>query len=119
MKLRKQRNLDQCSAIVNIIPDHVQIGKLFHRCLLIRDPISYEIIFDVGMVILIPSWLSSILLELDGALIILIDNIIMDILSLFFQKVVGPDHLCQYIVHSDKLGLSWTLSVKFLFLDRT
>ena len=47
-----------------------------------------------------------ILLKIDGDLDIFIDNIVMDMLSILFQEVLGPDHLGQYIVHSNRLGLS-------------
>ena len=47
-----------------------------------------------------------IFLKIDGDLDIFIDNIVMDMLSILFQEVLGPDHLGQYIVHSNRLGLS-------------
>ena len=40
---------------------------------------------------------------------ILVDNIVMDLVSLIFQEVSGPDHLGQDIFKSEKLFLSWTL----------
>ena len=58
---------------------------------------------------------STILLQFDGALIILIDKIFMDIISLFFQEVLGPYYLGQDIIHAENLVLSWNLSVQFLF----
>ena len=39
------------------------------------------------------------------------DNIVTDLVSLLLQEVLGPDHMGQEIVHSDKLGLSWALGV--------
>ena len=48
-------------------------------------------------------------------MIILIYNIVVDLISLLFQEVLGPDHLGQDVVHTDKLGISLTLGVQFLF----
>ena len=61
------------------------------------------------------TWLSAIILQFYGALVILIDNIVMDITPLLFQEVLDSYHLGQDTDHSDKLGLSWYLSVKLLF----
>ena len=97
------------------IPGHVKRGTEFHRCLLLRDPISDEIISDMNVSIRLATWSSFVLLQCYGALAILIVNIFMDLVSLLFQEVLGPDHQGQEIVHSEKVVLSWTLSVKFLF----
>ena len=48
-------------------------------------------------------------------MVILTDNIVTDLISLIFQEVSGPYHLGQYIIHYDKIGLSWTIRVTFLF----
>ena len=45
----------------------------------------------------------------------MIDNIVMDLVSMIFQEVSVPDHLDQEIVHSEKIGLSLTSGVQFLF----
>ena len=61
-----------------LIPDHVQSGTESHICLLIRDTISDEIISDIDV-----SFPLAIL-QLYYALVILIDNIVMDLVSLLF-----------------------------------
>ena len=37
--------------------------------------------------------LSTIIIQLDGDLVILIDNIVTDIASPLYQEILGPDHL--------------------------
>ena len=41
-----------------------------------------------------------------GFLVILIDNIVTDLISLIVQGVLGPDHLGQEIIHYKKIALS-------------
>ena len=48
-------------------------------------------------------------------MVILVDNIVKDLVSLLFKEVWGPDYLGQEIIHFDKLSLSWTIGVQFLF----
>ena len=55
---------------------------------------------------------SAILLQFEGSQIIVIYNIVVNLVSLFFQEVSVSDHLCRDIVHFGKLGLSWSLSVQ-------
>ena len=50
--------------------------------------------------------LSIKITKFDDDLVILIYNIAMDIISLIFKEVSGPDHLGQEIVNYDKLILS-------------
>ena len=50
-----------------------------------------------------------------GTMVIFKDKITTYLVLLLFQEVSGPDHLGQDISHSNKLILSWTLGVKFLF----
>ena len=59
--------------------------------------------------------MSAIIIQFYCALIILIDNIVMDLVYLFFQEVLGIYHLCQDIIHFGKIEASWSLSVQFLF----
>ena len=68
-------------------------------CFLFIYPISGEIIYDIDVASLCSNSLSAILIKFDGTLVILIDNIVVDILSLLFQEVLGTYHLCQDIVH--------------------
>ena len=58
---------------------------------------------------------SAILFQFNCALIILIYRIVMDLASLLFQEELGPDQLCQDIVRSNKIVLSWPLIFKSLF----
>ena len=39
-------------------------------------------------------------------MIILIENIVMNLVSLLFQEELGTDHLCQDISYSNNLGFS-------------
>ena len=48
-------------------------------------------------------------------MVILINSIVMDLVSLIFQEVLGPYHLGQEIIHFKNIGLSWTLGVQDLF----
>ena len=108
----KSRSL-QC--LHEIITNHAQSGTELDSCLLLCDLISDEIVSDIDVVIPLDTWSSEILLQFNGTLIIVIDNIVMYVVSLIFQKVLGPDHLCN-IIYSDNLGLILTLSVKFVLL---
>ena len=65
-----------------------------------------KILSDIYLSCPLATWSSTIILQFDGALVILIDNIVMDLVSIFFQGVTGPDHLGQEIVHSNKISLS-------------
>ena len=104
--ITKTTKLISLQFFCELFPDRVESGIEFHRCFLIRDPICDEIISDNDVAIPLATWLSAILLQFDDTLIILIDNIVMDLISLIFQEVPGQDHLCQYIVYSENLGLS-------------
>ena len=79
--------------------------------LLICDTISDAIIPDIDVANPLDTWSSSIILQFDGTLIILIDNIVMYIVSLTFKEVLVPDHLYQDIYDPYTIGLGWTLSV--------
>ena len=57
------------------------------------------------------TWSSDIILQFDGTMIILIDNIAMYIVSLIFKELLGPYHLCQDTSDTYKIGLGLTLSV--------
>ena len=67
------------------------------------------------MSFILDTWLSTIIFYFDGDLVILVNNIVLDLIYLIFQEVAGLDRLGQYIFHSDKLSLSWTLGVNLLF----
>ena len=67
------------------------------------------------MVSLIANLLSLVILQSDYTLIILIDKFFMDLIPLLFQELSGPYHLLQDIIYSENIGLSWTISVQFLF----
>ena len=60
---------------------------------------------------LLATWSSTILLQFDDTLIILIDNIVMDIVFLLFQRVLVSYNLCQDIIHPENINLIWTISV--------
>ena len=53
---------------------------------------------DIGVVSPLATLLHDIIIQFDVTLIILIDNIVMDLVSLLFQEVLSPYHLCQDIV---------------------
>ena len=113
--ITKKTKLISLQCRCKIIHNHVQSGTEFCRCLLLRYPSSDKIISDIYVFFLLDTWSSYILLQFDGDMVILIDNIGMDLVSILFQELSGPDHLGQYIVHSKNLGLSWTIFVQFLF----
>ena len=85
--MTKLRSL-QC--LREITPDHVQSGTEFQICLLLRDPISDEIIYDINVSITLANLLSAIFLQFDSAMMILIDNIVTDILSILFHEDLVP-----------------------------
>ena len=68
------------------------------------------------MSFLFANLLYTIIFWLGGALVILINNIVMDIVSLLFQKISDTDHQGQYIVHSNKLGISWNIGIQFVIV---
>ena len=88
-----------------IITNHVQSGTELYRCLLLHDPISDEIVSDIDVASPLATVLSAILIQFNVTLIILLDNIFMDIISLILQEVSGLDHLCKDIAYSNKLVL--------------
>ena len=102
-----------------IIPDNLQGVTKLHICFLLRDNINDKRITDIDVASSLATWLSDILIQFDGALIIFIDDVVVDLVSLIFQELLGPYHLCQDIVDPNKLGLNWTLSVKFFLLGQT
>ena len=67
--------------------------------------------YDIDVEIPLGTWPSSIILQFDGTLIILIGNTATDLVSLLFQEVSVTDNLYQEISHPNNLGLVWTLSV--------
>ena len=75
------------------------------------DTIGDKIITDIDVASLLATWSSTIILQFDDTLIILIDNIVMDIVSLLFQRVLVPYNLCQDIIHPENINLIWTISV--------
>ena len=77
-----------------VIPIRVQGRGKLHRCFLIFEPISNEVIPGIDVVIPLATWSFVILLQIDGALIILIDDVIMDLKYLLFQEVSDQEHLC-------------------------
>ena len=113
--ITKMMKLISLQCLCEIIPNHVQSGTEFHRCLLLRDHISNIMVYNIDVSCTLATWSSIIIFQFDGTLAILIDNIVVDLLSLIFQEVPGPDQLGQKIFHSNKINLSWSLCVQFLF----
>ena len=113
--ITKTTKLKYLKCLREIIPNHVNSGIWIHSYLLLSNPISEIIISYIDVANPLATWSSFIILQFDSALNILINKIVMDLVSLFFQDVSGPYYLSQNIVHSKNLNLSWTLSVKFLF----
>ena len=64
---------------------------------------------------LLSTLLSIIIFRLDFSIVILVNNIDVDLVSLLFQEVSGSDHFGQDIPHSENIGLSWALGVQFFF----
>ena len=95
-KMMKLRSL-QC--VSEIMYNHVQSVTEFHIFLMSCYPISDKIIYDIYLACTLAIWLPIIIFQFDGALVILIHNIFMDILPLFFQEAPGPDHLGHGIMH--------------------
>ena len=82
--IRKTKKLISMKCLCEVIPDHVQIGTEFHRFLLLRDPISDKIISNIDVYCLLSILSSTIIFQFYGALFILIDNIVVDLVSLLF-----------------------------------
>ena len=76
-----------------LISDHVQSGTEIYIWILLHDTISDKILYDVDVSCKLSTWSYAIIFQFDGALVILIENIVIDIVSLLFQEVSGPDHL--------------------------
>ena len=87
--ITKTINLISLQCLLVIIPNHVQSGKEFHGCLLIRGLISDEIISDIDVSCTLSNFSSTIILQFDCDMVIFIDNIFMDLVSLLFQEVSG------------------------------
>ena len=68
-----------------IITNHVQSGTELYRCLLLHDTISDEIVPDIDVARPIATLSFAIILQFNGTLIILLDNLIMDVVSILFQ----------------------------------
>ena len=68
-------------------------------------PISDEIIHDIYVASPLATWLFDILIQFDGNLIILINDVVMYLISLLFLELLGPDQLCQDIVNPNNIGL--------------
>ena len=101
--MMKLRSL-QC--VSEIMYNHVQSVTEFHIFLMSCYPISDKIIYDIYLACTLAIWLPIIIFQFDGALVILVDKIVIDIVSLILQEVLSPYHLVQVIVHSNNLGLN-------------
>ena len=88
-------------------------NSTYSSCLVILSVIKCYMIFICLVLLLLDH--PPLFSRFDAVLVILVNNIFVDLISLLFQEVSGPYHLGQYIVHSEKLSLSWTLGVQFLF----
>ena len=82
--ITKTTKLISLQCLCEMIPDHVQSGTELHRCLLLSDHISDKIILDINVSCPFATFPYTIL-KLDGALVIFINNIVTDIVSLVIK----------------------------------
>ena len=71
--------------LCEIIPDRVQSGKNLYRCLMRSDTISDKIISDIYVSCTLDTWSYTIIFQFDGALVIFMDNTVIDLVSPLFQ----------------------------------
>ena len=58
--------------------------KKIHICFLLFEYDNNEVITDIDVASPFDTWSSTIILQLDGAVIILIDDVVMELTSLIF-----------------------------------
>ena len=83
--ITKTTKLISLQFLCEIITNHVQSGTELYRCLLLHDTISDEIVPDIDVARPIATLSFAIILQFNGTLIILLDNLIMDVVSILFQ----------------------------------
>ena len=65
-----------------VVTNHVQGGKNLQRCLLPCYTTSNKVIPDIDVVSLFATWSYAIILQFYGALIILIYDVVLDLVSM-------------------------------------
>jgi hypothetical protein len=96
------------------VSDHVLRRTPFDREVLLADPISYKIVSDVDMLRALTARCFAVLLHENGALVVLIDNVFADCVSLCFQEIARPQYCWHAIIHANDLGFRGAPCVELL-----
>lgn len=97
------------------ISDHLLGGTVGNRKFLVVDPIGDEEEADIEMTSSFAAGTTTVALEKDRALVVLVQHGILESIALLRQKVVGPDDHGHLVVSGNLLGFGGTSSVHFLF----
>ena len=81
----------------------------------LRNLISHEEVFVFNVLGSFATGAPSIYFQEDAALVVLIDESMGHIVTLFLNKVEAPENLLHGVVYTHQLGLSGALSIKLLF----
>ena len=83
----------------------------------VRDPVLHPVVPDASnMSGLGSSGHATVLLELDGALSILFEDIFLYLVSLCLHEVLYPDGARKVVICTDKVSFGGALCVKFWFV---
>ena len=95
--------------------NHVSRRAPFHRQLLVLDPVGYKKISDVDMLRPLAARSFAVPLQEDGTLVVLVDDIVSDFISLGFHEISSPAYCWHQIIHTDQFGFRGASCVQLLF----
>ena len=96
------------------VGDHISGGTILDRDLLGCDSISHKKISDVNMAGSFAAGTLTVLFKKDGALIVLIDNVLRRVVTLRGEEILSPQHLWHDVVHADQFRLRGTAAINLL-----
>ena len=100
------------------IGEHV-VGRTEHYLgLALSDDIGDEEVSDIDMAGLLTARGPTVDLELDGALVVLVDGSRSDAVSLGLDEVLGPDALRQNVADADELGMGRAVRIDLVLARR-
>ena len=100
------------------IPEHVLGWTPFHGQLALLDPVGHEEIANRDVLRSLGTGSLAILLQQDGALVVLENNALLHTVALCFQKIPRPQNRRHQIIDANNFRLCGALGVQLL-LSRT
>ncbi len=103
----------------HIISHHLACRTILNAQLSLLNLIRHEEITNVEGAGALAVASLAILLKQDGALVVLIEDVLVNVIPMGFQKQLGPQDHGHHIVHSNQFCLSAAPGVQLLLLGHS